>query len=341
LRSPTPPSHIPPPSKPLPQSTSITLLLLLLSASAFFLSTFPSFQPENIFRLTHSRLSTSSGVIQTRLSALRPLKPTDHLLRRIFDSTSTLDPRLLYAQFGPNDLIDAFPLLVTPSSPSIAEATLSRDAANTLLYYSLPGHLLPHILHLAILGLATSPTLSGRAAARFRLPSLLAALALCAAELYLLTTHDPTPNRHATRISETRFLHWNLLLLRGLGLATLDALLGWAIYASTTNRGGPTFLVRLTQITETPEARLALHGERLDSVLSRLRGLGVLRNALVRDREARGKAERYWMHEGEVVKDVFESREVVEAVNGALRRTDVDRVGRDAEGFVEGVLRAR
>jgi hypothetical protein len=38
------------------------------------------------------------------------------------------------------------------------------------------------------------------------------------------------------------------------------------------------------------------------------------------------------------MKDIFESREVVEAVNAALRRTDVDRVTRDAEGFVEGVL---
>jgi hypothetical protein len=316
----------------------LTLLLLLLSATTFFLSTLPTFQPENIFRLTYSRLTTSSGVIQSRLSALRTIKPDDHLLRHIFDSTSGIEPRFLYAQFGPRDLIDAFPLLVTATSASISEATLSRDAASTLLYYSLPGHFLPHIAHLAVLGIATSSTLAGRSASRFRFPAIIAGLALCAVEIYLLASHDPKSNRNATRVSETDFLHWKLLLLRGLGGAFLDAVLGWAIYASTTGRGGPAFLVRLTQITETPESRVALHGKQLGNVLRKIQGLGVLRNALTRDREARTTTERYWTHEGKVMKDVFESREVVEAVNAALRRTDVERVTRDAEGFVEGVL---
>lgn len=88
----------------------------------------------------------------------------------------------------------------------------------------------------------------------------------------------------------------------------------------------------------TAEARLAQHGAKLENVLRKIQGLGVLRNALVRDPPARERSARYWVQEGEVVKDVFETREVVEALRGALGRTDVGRVGRDADEFVEGVL---
>jgi hypothetical protein len=295
----------------------------------------PTFHPENIFRLTHSRLQTSSGVLQTRLAALRALTPDDHALRRIFDSTPKIDPRLLYAQFGPRDLIDAFPLLITQTPNG---ETLARDAGTTLLYFALPSHLLPHIAHLLVIGIATSTTLAGSAAARWRSAAIIASLTLCAAEIYLLATYDDGANRTATRISETDFLHWKLLLGRGLGGTAIDALLGWAIYAGTTGRGGPDFLTSLARTPESPEARLAQHGAQLENALRKIQGLGVLRNALVRDPPARERSERYWVQEGEVMKDVFETREVVEALRGALGRTDVARVGRDADEFVDGVL---
>jgi hypothetical protein len=63
-----------------------------------------------------------------------------------------------------------------------------------------------------------------------------------------------------------------------------------------------------------------------------------VRNGVGRDREMRGVLERYWTKDEEVMRDVFEEAEVVQAQRQALAKVDVNQVGADAERYVDGVL---
>jgi len=73
-------------------------------------------------------------------------------------------------------------------------------------------------------------------------------------------------------------------------------------------------------------------------VLGKLRGLGAVRNVVFRDTALRGRVERYWVNEEGMMRSVLEEREVVSALAGVLQGADVDRLNREAEGFVDSVL---
>jgi len=79
-------------------------------------------------------------------------------------------------------------------------------------------------------------------------------------------------------------------------------------------------------------------GVGLEGLVGRTRALGVLRNGAVRDGRMRTVTEEYWRKEGEVMKDVFEQPEVLEAQRNALARLDMARIARQAEGYVDAVL---
>ncbi|KAI7095122.1 hypothetical protein KC352_g39202 [Hortaea werneckii] len=110
----------------------------------------------------------------------------------------------------------------------------------------------------------------------------------------------------------------------------MDGVLGWVIWLQATGRA---FL----NPASTSE-RLADHAQALERTLTRAKGVGVLRNGAVRDAGMRGKAEEYWRKEGEIMKDVFEQPETLEAQRNALRRLDTVRVGREADAYVDSVL---
>ncbi|MDA4133511.1 MAG: hypothetical protein OK454_10375, partial [Thaumarchaeota archaeon] len=89
------------PTRPLPAPTFRALLVLAAVALVFALKTLPVLSPENVFRVTQSRLQTPTDVLFTRLSALRPgngLTPRDEALR---ERLASLEARLLYLKFGP------------------------------------------------------------------------------------------------------------------------------------------------------------------------------------------------------------------------------------------------
>ncbi|KAF2161635.1 hypothetical protein M409DRAFT_59019 [Zasmidium cellare ATCC 36951] len=304
--------------KPLPRKTSYALTVLFISGLVALISTLPLFQPENIFRLTKSQLRTTAGVLLTRLAAIRNLTPQDEKLRDIFNEGG-LPARLLYARYGPSILLNS------PLSPPG-----SLDAQKDYLLYALPSLLLPHTLHLLTLGLITSPLLAGSIPSRWRPLATISALALAAAEVYYITTYSDTPNLRSSRLNDISFPHFQAPLLRGLAIATTDAALGLLIYLHATNRA---FAAPPTPAERTLDTALSL-----EKLLVKARGVGVIRNAVVRDPGARGRVEDYWRKEGEVMKDVFEEPEVLEAQRNALRRLDTARVGRDAEGFVETIL---
>lgn len=305
--------------KPLPQKTSYALTVLFISGVIAFCSTLPIFAPENVFRVTQSRLHTNTGVLFTRLAAVRDLVPEDEKLREVFE-TGGLEARLLYARYGPDVLL---------SNPLSTPGNL--DAATSYLLYVLPAILLPHALHLFACGIATSSTLAGASPARWRTLATIAALLLPAAEIYYLTTYSDIPNARSVRYNDIDFLAWKLPIYRGLAIAFFDALLGWSIYLHATNR----FFT--TPSLSAPE-RVADHSSHLERLLANTRKLGVLRNSTVRDRDMRRKVEDYWLKESEVMRDIHEEPEVLEAQRNALRRIDTVRIGREAEAFVSNVL---
>lgn len=292
--------------------------MLFISGVIAFLSTLPAFAPENIFRQTQSRLQTTGGVLMTRLAATRTTTPFDEKLRQVFDDGG-LDARLLYARFGP-DVLASCPLA----------STGDIGAGRTFLLYAAPGIVAPHLLHLLALGIATSRLLSGAEGSRWRTVASIAGMVLGAAEVWFIANYDDRLNQRSTRLNEIDFIYWKMLVWRGLAIAALDAVLGWVIWLQATGRAfiAPT----------PPSERLLDHGKRLEAVLAKTRSVGILRNGTVRDAGLRRQVDDYWVKEGEVMKDVFEEPEVLEAQRNALKRNDMTRVQREADAFLDTVF---
>lgn len=292
--------------------------MLFVSGVIAFLSTLPYFAPANIFRQTQSRLQTPGGVLMTRLAAIRQITPSDEKLRQVFDDGG-LDARLLYARFGPDVLVNC-PL----------GSTGDIGAGRIFLLYAAPGILAPHLLHLLALGIATSRLLSGSEGSRWRTVAAIAGMVLGAAEFWFITYYDDRPNQRSTRLNEIDFIYWKMLVWRGLAIAAMDGVLGWVIWLQATGRAfiAPT----------PPSERLLDHGKRLEAVLAKTRSVGILRNGAVRDAGLRKQVDDYWVKESEVMKDVFEEPEVLEAQRNALKRTDITRLQREADGFLNTVF---
>lgn len=254
----------------------------------------------------------------TRLKSIRELTPQDEQLRDVLD-VGGLDSRLLFAQYGP-DILAECPF----ASPG------DLDAATSFLFYAVPSMLAPHLLHLFALGVATSGLLAGKEGARWRTAAVIAGLVLAAAEVFAIGQYDHTHNARSTRLAEVDWVFWKMRVYRGLLIAGVDGSLGWVIWLQATGRA---FL------TPPPTSEVLLdHVKQLEGLVAKARGLGVIRNACARDRGLRSKTEAYWVKEGEVMKDIMEESDVVDAQRRALRRVDVGRVSRDAEGYVDGVL---
>lgn len=304
--------------KPLPKKTSYALTVLFLSGLIAFLSTFPYFAPENVFRIAQSRLQTSAGVLLTRLRAVRAITAFDEKLREVLDAGG-LDARLLYARFGPSVLVEC--PFTTPGD---------IDAGRNYLFYATTSILLPHVLHFFALGIATSDMLSGREGARWRTVATIAGVVLAVAEAWFIANYDDKTNIRSTRLGDIDFIFWKLPVWRGIAIATFDGILGWVIWLQATGRA---FL------TPPPASeRLLDHAKALEGMLGRVRALGVLSNGISRDADLRAHVDGYWVKEGEVMKDVFEQPEVLEAQRAALKRMDTARMEREAQQYAQGVL---
>jgi hypothetical protein len=254
-------------------------------------------------------------VILTRLKAIRPLTAEDELLRKVFDAGG-LEARLLYARFGPGVVLGC------PFG--------EMGEAWGWLLYALPGIAGWHLVHLVLLGLATSEVLCGRDAAGWRTIAILGGAGLAMLEVWAVAGYDDATNLRSARVGDVDFLYWKGLVWRGVGLATFDALLGWVVWLQGTGRG----FVQRRNLGE----RVAEQTRLLEGMLGKARGLGIIRNGVGRDREMRGVLERYWTKDEEVMRDVFEEPEVVQAQRKALASVDIGQIGADAEKYVDGVL---
>ncbi|KAF2210112.1 hypothetical protein CERZMDRAFT_15518, partial [Cercospora zeae-maydis SCOH1-5] len=295
-------SATPTPIKPLSSPASFALGILFLSGTIALLSTLPVFAPENVFRLTQSRLHTSGGVLLTRLGALRPVTEADRKLREIFDAAQGgMDARLLYLRYGPDVLLEN-------TLGSVGEV----DAGRNFLWYALPGLVGPHLAHLFALGLATSGTWCGREGSGWRVVGVIAGLGLAAIEGWVVVSYDDGRNLRSVRYNDVDYLFWKLRVWRGIGIAGVDAVLGWCVWLQGTGRAwasGGSAAERLREQVKT-----------LEGTLFKVRGVGVVRNGIVRDAGLRRRVDDYWMKESEVMKDVIEQPEVLEAQRNALKR---------------------
>ncbi|KAI9829039.1 MAG: hypothetical protein M1832_000062 [Thelocarpon impressellum] len=322
VRRPTTPSaNDTAPVRPVPPRARHALNILFVSAALALVSTLSYFAPENIFTLTKSRVQTATDVIFTRLDFSRDGSPGPdmQLLRQRFVS---LESRLLYFAYGPDPLAHC--------------GFCNSDEPLSYLYYALPSLLTPHLLHLIALGAATSPTLSGREASLWRTQATVAAITLAVVEVYLLSTYNHKLNLSSVGTSDIDFFHWRLRVLRGLGIAITDLALAGLLFLSATNRAFVS--------PPSPAARLETATRTLEQANRKLHALGVARNAVLRDDGLRRRADAHWVAEGRAVSEVFEEREVVDGVRGALTRMNVseiaDEAGRYADSVVGGLLPA-
>ncbi|KAJ4127183.1 hypothetical protein NW768_008810 [Fusarium equiseti] len=305
------------PIVPVPPRVGVALALLAFLVVGYLVQTLPPFAPENLFLATQSRIQIPVDVLFNRVAVGRPdnvLTKQDEALRGRFVN---LESRLLYLQFGPDVLANC--------------PFCTSEEPKTFFNYALPQLLWPHITNLFAVAFVTSPTFTGRAGAQWRPKATMAAAVIAALDIYFVNSYNYQANARALRLSEVDFFYWTARIARLVTLAGFDAILGWLLYLSATNRA---FVE-----PPSPVERIEATGRALMVVKSKLSALGIVKNTALRDEDLRSRSHAYWSHEVRLMGEVMEEREVVEGVNDALsNRIDVGSITRDAEGYAQNVL---
>lgn len=305
------------PVRPAPPAVSRALAILFGIAIASLVFTFPYFSPENIFSLTQSRLQAPTDVLFTRLNALRPqgLSEFDNQLRLKLVS---LESRLLYLKYGPEAIANCL--------------WCNAEDPTSYFYYTLPGLLAPHLFNLCVLALVTSGLFVGNEGAVWRTTATIGSMALACVEMWMVNSYDHQANARALRLEDLDRFYWTVRFYRGVGIAVLDAVLGWLMYLSSTNRA----FVKPHTTAERVETSIKV----LESTRSKMSAAGVIRNTVFRDDGLRDRNQAYWIHEGRLMGEMMEDREVLDGVKNALEnnRINIDRITADAEIYAGKVI---
>lgn len=297
--------------RPLPAPLNTALNALFVSALLAFLSTLPYFSPENVFAVTKSRLQTPTNVLFNRLAALRPLSARDELLRA---SMETKEGRLVYLAYGPDVL---------------AGCTWCQESEPwSWFIHALPALLAPHLAHLAVLGLSTSRFMTGAEGARWRYHAAAAGLVIAALDVYAVYSYDMRLNTRSLSSNDLDAFFWRARTIRGLVMVAVDVALAGTLWAAGTNR-------LFVQAFSTAE-RLGVVEQALTRANFMLWAGGNVRNAVARHRRLAEVGEAYWTTEGEI----YEEREVVNALRGALSRIDTRELEIKASGMAKQVVEA-
>ncbi|KAL4957908.1 hypothetical protein BDW69DRAFT_155255 [Aspergillus filifer] len=325
-----------PSPRPLPPSASRALNVLFFSILVFFLLSFPSnpFAPSpSVFTLTRSRISTSVDTIFSRLARVRNggvLTEADTLLRAKFISK---EARRIYLRFGGEVLTGC--------------RFCKADNANTFaLFYYAPNAMIPHLVHMAVVGIATSASFAGREAARWRVKFTIAGLLLAAVDTYVVFMYDPVksgPEAVRDGIEVPAALFARMAVGRPLALAVFDAVLAGFIYVSATNRWFFSPPSQADEVDRVVSASLAA----LTGASTKLHAASVTRNAVVRDRVLKERDDAYWQTvvangEGDgsgTPSGIWEEEEVVRAISRAMAGqggVDLAKLGVSAAEYVNG-----
>ncbi|KAI0137294.1 hypothetical protein BJ170DRAFT_689636 [Xylariales sp. AK1849] len=302
--------------KPLPPQVLRALTILGVTTVIYLVLSLPPFAPENLFVRTQSRLQVPTDVLFHRLTALRlgTLTDSDISLRAKFVN---LESRLLYLQFGPEVLADC--------------PFCNSDDPRSYFYYALPGLLAPHLLNLFVISAATSGLMAGPEGSKWRTPSVIASAVIAALDVYMVNSYSYQLNSRTTRLAELDHFFWAMRLYRLVGFALLNSALAALLYLSSTNR----------MFATPPSAAERVEGvtRQLLMAKSKLNAMGIVKNTSIRDEELRERTQAYWQHEGRLMREVMEEREVIEGVNDALtNRINISEISRDAETYALNML---
>lgn len=299
--------------RPTPPAVAVSLNILYAFAIFAFIYSLPYFAPQNIFHATSSRLQIPTDTLFVRLGKLRALDSVDEALKSKFVS---LESRLLYLVYGP---------------AALAECPFcTSDEPSSYFYYALPSIMAPHLLHLAILGLVTCSLVSGPEGARWRTWAAIAGVALAALEVWTVGTYNHKQNATALRLNDLEPFYWRMRTLRYVGFALIDGLLGYAMYLTSTNR----WLVIPPTISERIEENTRL----VEGLRGKLSMLGAMKNTVSRDKGLRERHAAYWVDEGRYMGEIFEDREVVDSMQNALERVNVEMIETQAGGMADSIV---
>lgn len=276
------------PPRTLTLGTHRILNILFVTGVIALLSTLPTFAPENIFQKTGSRLQIPTDTLFYRLSKIRDITPNDEILRARLASK---EGRLTYANFGPKPLVEC--------------SWCSSEEAKTYLFYALPTLALPHLLHIAVLGVVTSSYFSPFGSV-WRTQATVAGLALFLAELYFVgvSTSDRDANTLARLPADVVWTHWRLNLWRGIGIAFVDAWLGYVIFLTGTGR----WTAGLDGLHV--QEKLETLNKASELVYARLHSENFLRQTVLRNKDLREKSFEFWTAEERVGKEIMLDEEV-------------------------------
>ncbi|KAJ5144073.1 uncharacterized protein N7515_002860 [Penicillium bovifimosum] len=317
-----------PPPRPLPAAPARALNILFGGIVFFLLLSLP-FNPHapdsNIFSLTRSRLNTPTDVIFNRLARLRPnnlLTEADKLLQSKFIS---LGARKVYLTFGPDALV---------SCPYC-----SFDDLNTYLMYYLPFNvLLPHLVHLLLLGVATSAPIAGPESSRWRNKFTIGGLVLVAIDIYIVATYDAIQGAPlSVRAGQTppSSLYNHITFLRPLAFVLYDVVCSVVLWLSATNR----FFFKPPSPVDQVDQATSMAMQGVMSANSKLHAANVTRNAVVRDPTLKNRDDLYWRTmaasenpaqgsgEGgeQILNNIWEEEDVVRAISRAMAgQTGID-----------------
>jgi len=301
---------------PLPLPTKRLLDILFLTAVVALILSASFFSPENIFSLTKSRLQTPTDVLFNRLSKVRELTPADEALRSRLQSK---DGRLLYAAYGPTPLAEC--------------NWCALEEPNTFLWYSLPSMLWPHLLHLVVLGVVTSSYFS-RFGRMFRTQATIASVALFTAELWMtgVSSSGFRSNSIARSEADIQWTHWRMRVFRGVGMAVVDALLGYAIWLSATRRWRIGW-------DNMPVEHLQESFDRIEKAGAFLHAGNHLKQTILRDTELRGRYVEWWAREDRAGAELMGDDEVEEVTATRLPgRLNVEQLRNEAARKSEGLM---
>lgn len=308
-------------------------IFFVAAAAAFALSLpFNPYPEPNIFSLTSSRFVIPTDVLFSRLARLRPmnvLTEEDTLLQTKFSSPAA---RRIYLRFGTDALI---------SCPYC-----SFDSPKTFILYYLPFNIvLPHLLQLLIIGIATSSTLVGEQAAKWRGKFVSAAVVFALIDASIVSFYDPT--RQDIMSGKPPVSYHNAGFVgRLLAIAVFNSICAGLVYLSTTKR----LFYTVPSQSEQAEQAVATATSALLNSTSKLHALSVVRNAVVRDRLLRNRDDTYWrvvtaMEGDGSVGSIWEEEEVARAITNVLQSQgkdgapDVTKIGVDANTYVDGITK--
>ena len=307
------------PIRPTPPRVQNALNVLFVAAIVCLALSLSRFAPENIFLATQSHIRTETSVLFARLRHLRPLSEDDQVLRSKFEVNGR--NKLYYLAYGPETLLNC------------AWCVTANGNDNSNYYiYTLPKIIMPHIVQLAVLGLATS-SLVGTEGSRFRTHATMLGLATLIGEMWYMGTYDITANKRAKFLQDIDSVYWRIRFLRYIMFAVQDIGMAFVLWATSTNR----WLAKPISIAE----RLEMATRVSEETLNRMRGLGLIINSVNRDPALRGVKDDYWRTEGQVMSETIQEEAVLEQINTAISKMDFNglegRVGEVADGILKGI----